>query len=139
MEICLKEAQPSAEVSALVDGVRKWTNFEQNQCLGFLNRQNKWVCEDPCLTNKNGQLCGTTDHFTNFALLLTGANARNKNNDPCASSVSTDYVLAYVSLSLVATAICITIISVVLIEIKMRVRRIQKKRLGNVFHIEVTD
>jgi len=33
----------------------------------------RWVCQDPCLSeNDDGLLCGKTDHFTNFALLLQG-------------------------------------------------------------------
>ena len=51
----------------------------ENQCLGFLDESRnppEWVCEDYCLDeNNSGLYCGSTDHFTNFALLLTGSNA----------------------------------------------------------------
>ncbi len=40
-------------------------------CLGYLDKD-KWVCEDTCLEEKGGKLCGTTSHFTTFALLLVG-------------------------------------------------------------------
>ena len=103
--------------------------------MGFLNNKNEWECQDPCLTSKNGQLCGKTDHFTNFALLLTGANSQ-KNNDPCASSVSPDFVLAYISLSLVAMTICITIISVIIIEIRIRILRLRKKQNEGIVYIQ---
>merc|ERR1712080_524851 len=33
----------------------------------------RWRCEDSCLTqDKEGLLCGKTDHFTSFAVLLGG-------------------------------------------------------------------
>lgn len=54
-------------------------------CLGYLDESSnppKWKCEDECLDeNSNGLFCGNTDHFTNFALLLTG----NSNKDKCGS------------------------------------------------------
>ena len=55
-------------------------------CLGFLDETKnppRWVCEDPCLRsseNKN-EVCGTTNHFTSFAILLQGGGS----NDPCGS------------------------------------------------------
>lgn len=51
-------------------------------CLGYLNEKTKtWVCEDECLSaNDKGQLCGSTNHFTNFALLLTGGSG---SSDKC--------------------------------------------------------
>jgi len=49
---------------------------EDNLCLGFLDSSlspPEWVCEDSCLDETpNGLFCGTTTHFTNFALLLGG-------------------------------------------------------------------
>jgi len=50
-------------------------------CLGYLDESKSppaWVCEDECLTNKDGQMCGKTTHFTNFAILLGGSNAGGK-------------------------------------------------------------
>ena len=45
-------------------------------CLGFFNEaSDQWECEDPCLEKKGGLLCGSTDHFTNFALLLSGGSS----------------------------------------------------------------
>lgn len=45
-------------------------------CLGYLDETRsppQWRCEDPCLDKKEGDLvCGETDHFTNFAILLGG-------------------------------------------------------------------
>lgn len=55
-------------------------------CLGFINEKTReWECEDKCLKRQqqNGGrsvFCGTTTHFTSFALLLqTG----NKGNGEC--------------------------------------------------------
>jgi hypothetical protein len=54
----------------LAEGVKSDT-----ACLGYYDEQNKkWVCEDTCLKSKESKLCGKTDHFTNFAILLTGGN-----------------------------------------------------------------
>lgn len=54
----------------------------EDLCLGFLDESSnppKWKCEDPCLQkNSDGLLCGNTDHFTNFALLLNGGSGKNK-------------------------------------------------------------
>lgn len=43
----------------------------KDACLGYYDEAGgKWKCEDTCLKRKDDQLCGTTTHFTNFALLL---------------------------------------------------------------------
>lgn len=66
VEICLRPT-PGADTST--------------SCLGYLNDKNTWVCEDECLSgNDKGQLCGSTNHFTNFALLLTGGSG---SSDKC--------------------------------------------------------
>jgi hypothetical protein len=44
-------------------------------CLGYIDERvdpPKWVCEDPCVKHNGNTLCGTTDHFTSFAILLNG-------------------------------------------------------------------
>jgi hypothetical protein len=44
-------------------------------CLGYIDESvdpPKWVCEDPCVKHNGNTLCGTTDHFTSFAILLNG-------------------------------------------------------------------
>jgi len=44
-------------------------------CLGYWNEEtNEWKCQDECLDeSSDGTVCGTTDHLTNFALLLDGS------------------------------------------------------------------
>ncbi len=47
-------------------------------CLGFFNEEKRrWECQDSCLERNNTArgrevLCGKTDHFTSFAILLAG-------------------------------------------------------------------
>ena len=95
----------------------------KNACLSFYDEATKkWKCEDECLhfRDQNDQLCGETDHLTNFALLLAGASGKNSaNNNPCSSS-SLDNTLAWVSLGMVAGAILIVALSVVVIEVRAR-------------------
>ena len=71
--------------------------------------------------------CGETYHLTSFSLLLTGKN----NNTKCNSE--NDYILAWLSLGLVGLAVIICLIAVLLIEIKIRVRRLTLDK----FFIEV--
>ena len=66
------EIQPSDSVEICL----KADSDSNESCLGFVNENAsppKWECEDKCLSkNKDGLLCGETDHFTNFAILFTG-------------------------------------------------------------------
>lgn len=47
---------------------------DQNLCLGFYATSSRsWICQDKCLTPSNeSMVCGQTNHFTNFAVLLEG-------------------------------------------------------------------
>ena len=67
------------------------------QCLGFLDETQspaEWKCQDKCLKKKKRDgvalLCGSTTHFTNFALLLSGS---GKGKGPCDSSSAERYIL----------------------------------------------
>ena len=46
----------------------------KDNCLAYFESKNeKWICQDKCLEkNSNNQICGKTDHFTSFAILLGG-------------------------------------------------------------------
>lgn len=62
-EICIKVPENS--------------KITDNSCLGYLevNRfPNEWICEDPCVeyVEELQQICGTTTHFTSFAVLFEG-------------------------------------------------------------------
>ena len=56
---------------------------KEDACLGFWDESKsppEWRCEDRCLKKKNDRtLCGKTEHFTNFAILLSGI------DNPCGS------------------------------------------------------
>lgn len=69
------ELGPSGTFDAELEVCLEYNGGENvdDLCLGFVNDDDEWVCEDACLESKdNGQLCGKTNHFTNFALLLGG-------------------------------------------------------------------
>lgn len=51
------------------------TADSKSGCLGYIDESvepPKWVCEDPCVKHNGKTLCGKTDHFTSFAILLNG-------------------------------------------------------------------
>ena len=81
-------------------------------------------------------MCGETSHFTNFALLLAGNGGSGGNADPCSSS-SPDYTLPYVSLGMVAGAICLVLIGVVLVEVRVRIRGHIRKKMDGVVIVEI--
>lgn len=71
------------EISGLDNGVQicfrgTLTDDQMNNtaCLGFYNEMSgTWECQDECLTQSTDTVCGKTDHFTSFAILLTGRNS----------------------------------------------------------------
>ena len=70
-----------------------------------------------------------TTHFTNFAILLSGgAGGNNDRDDPCSSS-SPDYTLSYISMGFIAAAICIVLLSIVPIEIRVRMEAKKKNSM----------
>jgi len=98
------------------------TDNADDGCLSFFNTDTgQWECEDECLKKEGDEYCGTTDHLTSFALLLSGG-ANGGGGDPCDSD-DTDYVLAWISLGFVAFALCCIVLIVILGEI-----RVQKKQ-----------
>jgi hypothetical protein len=60
------------------------SDSSKDACLGYFDEiENDWKCEDKCLDqNQDGQLCGNTSHFTNFAILLGGGGS---GSDQCSS------------------------------------------------------
>ena len=68
------ETQPPDDVEICFLKSRDSNDFN-GSCLGFLNEDftvPRWECVDRSLDNNGNYLCGTTDHFTNFAILFTG-------------------------------------------------------------------
>lgn len=95
-------------------------------CLGFLDESlspPEWKCEDPCLEeNSEGLFCGQTNHFTNFALLLSGGSGGNAG---CNSSGSFDwitgsswgdFILVICSVAFVVCCGCIFVLVVMTVE-----------------------
>lgn len=71
LDIFGNEVQPTSEVEICFNSI----DGEDESCLGFLDESENppvWKCQDRCLSRKDGLLCGNTDHFTSFALLLGG-------------------------------------------------------------------
>jgi len=95
-------------------------NAEEESCLGYLDEEcGQWVCEDKSLESKEGKVCGTTGHFSSFAILI-GANLRAQ----CGSqNQAVDDVLSWLSLALGMTAIIIVLVCMAIKEFKIRRRR----------------
>ena len=65
-----------ASAAQLCFSIDPTTNYK-SACLGYIDSSGRWQCEDKCLSNSNAtQLCGSTGHFTNFAVLLSGGGGR---------------------------------------------------------------
>lgn len=100
-------------------------------CLGYLDeseRPSRWKCEDECLSGKDGYLCGSTSHFTNFALLLGGQGG----GDPCNSndpSLITGSWLGDVML-IMASVLFVLVVGVLVIILSTFIRPVQTLLLG---------
>merc|ERR1712130_391836 len=101
---------------------------EDDACLGFVNEAGEWECQDRCLdaekdTSSDGKvLCGSTVHFTNFAILL-GAGL---GGDGCDAGDGWNRTLTWLSVAFLAAAGVVVLVSLVGIEI--RYRRLHYKR-----------
>lgn len=59
IELCLKASIPEAS--------------KGDACLAYFDEERaEWECVDECLQQNDGLICGNTDHFTSFAILLSG-------------------------------------------------------------------
>jgi len=76
------------------------------------------------LKKEGDEYCGSTDHLTSFALLLSGG-SNGGGGDPCDSD-DTDYILAWISLGFVAFAICCIFISLIALEIRFRKQKMDE-------------
>ena len=93
----------------------------ESVCLSYYNeKKGEWLCEDECITSQNDLFCGETDHLTNFALLLSGG--KPDEGDPCHPQ-SQNRTMAWLSLGFVAGAVLIVALSVVVIEIFVRIKK----------------
>ena len=85
-------------------------SISDNSCLGYIDESKnppKWVCEDKCLQKSNGLICGETNHFTNFAILLGGDGSGNKD-----CSDGKDYVTGSVKGDVILISSCIGLLIV---------------------------
>lgn len=81
-------AQPGDEIEICLE-VSDADRAKDDGCLSFFDEdRGVWVCEDPCLELDGSLACGTTDHFTNFAVLFGEGGGSSR----CGSS-SEDYIL----------------------------------------------
>ena len=95
-------------------------------CLGFYNvEMGAWECEDNCLEeNKDGVLCGKTDHLTSFALLLGGKDG----GSACGSAEEPAFV--YLSIAFIGGACVIVVLSMIVLEYQIgRKKRRQHSKL----------
>jgi len=89
----------------------------EDLCLGFLDETTnppEWKCEDKCLEENNDNLlCGETEHFTNFALLLNGgasgsSGCESSSEDWITGSIKGDFILLSTCVAIII--LCILII-----------------------------
>ena len=84
---------------------------EEDLCLGVLDESlqpPEWKCEDYCLhQTESGFICGETDHFTNFAILLE--NGRTGSKDSC-NSFSADWVTHSARGDLILILVCFAVV-----------------------------
>ena len=73
----------------------------------------RWRCEDPCPTANGNKVCGTTRHFTSFALLLGGGfgGASCGSNDEWIIGQWEDIVL--IGSCLGAACVCVSIFFII--------------------------
>merc|ERR1712110_613766 len=92
---------------------------DDQACLGYLSEEcGDWICEDTSLEDKEGgKKCGSTGHFSSFAILI-GANL----SSGCGSN-RVDDVVTWLSVALGILAIIIVLVSAMIKEITIRVRR----------------
>ena len=58
------------------------TSIAKHSCLGYFDEDSQeWICEDPCLKQEGNTLCGSTNHFTSFAVLFSGIQGDCSNNN----------------------------------------------------------
>ena len=98
-------------------------------CLSFLNENNEWECEDECLekdVNENGDstLCGFTEHFTTFSILLNGIDNQCNKNDTVLETA-----IAWMSFGLICCAFLFIAMGITLIEIRYRRRALAFEKL----------
>jgi len=113
------------------------SRVNDDSCLAFIDESKnppEWRCEDSCLDydSDSSVACGTTDHFTNFAILLDGGSA---GGDPCGSSTN-DFITGVwwgdltLAASLVACCCCFGIVFIALVSLFPPAQRLFRGSAG---------
>jgi len=84
--------QGTATICLKING----SEANQKQCLAYIDTSVNppvWKCQDTCLSQVSPSFwCGTTDHFTDFGMLLTGSSSSGIFNDGPCGNVTQDYI-----------------------------------------------
>ena len=95
----------------------------EDVCLSYYDEDtSQWVCQDECLSQEDGLLCGKTPHLTNFALLLNPASGNN-----CGEN-ALDETVVWLSTAFAIAAGLGIVVAVLVIEIRFQIVRIRQKR-----------
>ena len=96
----------------------------QDACLGYLNSDGDWVCEDRCLSTQGScdSLCGNTKHFTSFSILLDAGGSK----DECGNTTLDAYF--WISTAFVLFAILLWFILAIFKDLRVRRRTYLKRR-----------
>ena len=108
------EIQPADSVEICFEMKFQSKSEDESACLAYFAQSKRWSCEDKCLKRKDRLICGKTDHFTNFAILLGGIHSNS------CSGESVNSVIAWLSFALIILAISIFVFSILVIEIRIR-------------------
>ena len=94
----------------------------EDACLAFwddLKSPPEWRCEDRDLKKqKDRTLCGSTAHFTNFAILLAGTDASGPDSA----------VIAWLSLAFISVALIAVVVALLMIEMRMRIKKAEETK-----------
>ena len=117
------DTQPTKEVEICI--MQSGDIDVDKACLGYLNEDSivpRWECEDESLKKKDTFLCGTTDHFTNFAILLDSSNGGGSDSESYE-------IFIWLSIALIVLSICTFVVAVVIIESRymLKARKMNSK------------
>ena len=129
--------QPIAPVEICLE-----VTSREEACLSFFNENTQeWECEDPCLQYEGNLACGTTTHFTNFAILLSGgsgsgAQCGDSENDWILNSGWQDGILIS---SLCACCFCGVILVMIIGTIFPKLHGEEHKRIDIIRNVDLED
>lgn len=104
------------EVEICFDKTERSRGKTSDVCLGYLDELDSpptWKCVDKCVKEKDNKICGTTDHFTNFAILLGGAGGDCGDDAQYVTGDATGDLLLVLGLVVLFFAICVMVYVIV--------------------------